>query len=94
MVPESEIRDRVRKVLRYAMRSDAVDNMLDDAPLELDSLASTELLVGLESEFRMVVDDASIGPGMFQDVGTIVALVKRALGAGAPTSSGTQRGGE
>ncbi|MFD0279919.1 phosphopantetheine-binding protein [Kitasatospora sp. NPDC127111] len=79
---------------RYeAVLTDLLPRLAEERPLPadrelrtagLDSMATVELLVRLEEAYQVAIPDEELGPGAFDTVGSLWAVVAGQLDATAP----------
>jgi acyl carrier protein len=77
--------DRIKKILLENVLKDLEPNELKtDSPLieygvGLDSVATLELVVALEQEFKIQIDESEIMPETFETINTISKHIKSVL---------------
>lgn len=80
---EDELVERVCALIARALELGASDpplrpeTRLLGAGLGVDSLDALRLVAALEEEFDIIIDDAELTPSTFDDVASIVHLVRR-----------------
>ena len=78
----AEIEQRIREIIVEKGMLDVpverlqMDTPLNEGDMELDSVQTLEVLVGLEEEFDFFFDDDDITPELFGKVGNLVEYVK------------------
>lgn len=96
MAHESDLRERVKRMIVDRLRLDLKPEEIDDgAPLfseglALDSVDVLELVVGFEKEFGIAIEDAEEGRRIFQSIDSMVEYLER----NAPPGVGTAGHGE
>ena len=76
---------RIRKVLIEKMLSEVdPEEIRDDTPLielgvGVDSVATLELLVALESEFKISIDEEDIDQNLLENIESIAAYIEKRL---------------
>lgn len=79
------IEDRVKKVLlsntlkEVSPKDLAFDSVLIDYGVGLDSVATLELVVALEEEFKIQIDESEITSDTFETIETISTHIKKSL---------------
>ena len=82
---KENINSRVRKVLIEKMLSEVdTEEIKDDTPLielgvGVDSVATLELLVALESEFKISIDEDDISQNLLESINTIAEYIGKRL---------------
>lgn len=82
---KENINSRIRKVLFEKMLSEVdPEEIKDDTPLielgvGVDSVATLELLVALESEFSISIDEEDINQNLLQNIDSIAEYVVKRL---------------
>lgn len=87
---QADIRQRIKQVIVRSLMLEglAPDDIADDQPLfgaglGLDSVDALELVLGLETEFKIRVKSGQMGREAFANVGALAAFVEGELAAGA-----------
>lgn len=84
---KEEINSRIRKVLIEKMLSEFdPEEIKDDTPLielgvGVDSVATLELIVALESEFKISIDEADISRNLLENIDNIAEYIGKRLEA-------------
>ena len=79
------INSRIRKVLIEKMLSEVdPDEIEDDTPLielgvGVDSVATLELIVALESEFKISIDEEDINQNLLENIDSIAEYIGKRL---------------
>ena len=82
---KENINSRIRKVLFEKMLSDVdPEEIQDDTPLielgvGVDSVATVELLVALESEFSISIDEEGISQNLLENINSIADYIGKRL---------------
>lgn len=82
---EENINSRIRKVLFEKMLSEIdPEEIQDDTPLielgvGVDSVATLELLVALESEFQVSIDEEDINQNLLENIDSIAEYIAKRL---------------
>lgn len=79
----SDIRDRLKRVIVESLRLERApesipNNRLREA-LDIDSVASLELLIWVENEFGITIDDSDLNVGLVDSLDTLEAYVEKRL---------------
>ena len=80
-----EIKKRIRKVLSDKTNSDLMFEILkDDTPLlelgiGVDSVATLELIVALESEFKISINEDDVSLGLIESINSIADYIGKRL---------------
>lgn len=87
VVERGRIRDALKAILVETLELDVDpaqigdDEPLFEAGLGVDSVEALALLRAVEKRFGVVVPDAEIGVGLFQDIASLGSLVERLVEA-------------
>ena len=82
---KEKINNRIRKVLIETMLSEFdPEEIKDDTPLielgvGVDSVATLELIVALESEFKISIDEENISPKLLENIDNISEYIRKRL---------------
>lgn len=82
---KDNINSRIRKVLIEKMLSEVdPEEIKDDTPLielgvGVDSVATLELLVALESEFKISIDEEDINQNLLENIDSIAEYIGKRL---------------
>ena len=82
---KENINSRIRKVLIEKMLSEVdPEELKDDTPLielgvGVDSVATLELLVALESEFKISIDEDDISQNLLENIDSIAEYIGKRL---------------
>ncbi len=82
---KENINSRIRKVLIEKMLSEVdPEEIKDDTPLielgvGVDSVATLELLVALESEFKISIDEDDISQNLLENIDSIAEYIGKRL---------------
>jgi acyl carrier protein len=82
---KESINSRIRKVLFEKMLSDVdPEEIQDDTPLielgvGVDSVATLELLVALESEFSISIDEEGISQNLLENIDSIAEYISKRI---------------
>lgn len=87
VVERGRVRDALKAILVETLELDVDpaqigdDEPLFEAGLGVDSVEALALLRAVERQFGVVVPDAEIGIGLFQDIASLASLVERLVSA-------------
>jgi len=94
MIPQTEILERVRTILRRDLKLGADAQLPDDMPffggdVDLDSLDMLLLVTSIEREFGIKIPSEAVGKDVFQNIATLSQYIQNHAGiagasAGAP----------
>ena len=81
----SDIRDRLKRVIVESLRLEQTPESIPDdrlrEELDIDSVASLELLIWVENEFDITIDDNDLNVGLVDSLNTLEAYVNERLGS-------------
>lgn len=79
MKNEKKIRQIIEKELSTDLKDTAIDDMLLEGAIGVDSISSIRIIVALENEFNIEFDDEELLESTFSSLKNLVSIVNRHL---------------